>query len=70
MKGNDCLPGLKFFLNALDILIVNNDSSNAAHLWDIMVGNGSMPNLTMYNDMISLLCKKKKKREQSCISAP
>ncbi|KAF5749116.1 Tetratricopeptide repeat-like superfamily protein isoform 1 [Tripterygium wilfordii] len=56
MKGNNCLPGLKFFSNALDILIKQNDSSHAILLWDIMVGSGLVPNLIMYNAMIGLLC--------------
>uniref|UniRef100_A0A5B6ZSX3 Pentatricopeptide repeat-containing protein n=1 Tax=Davidia involucrata TaxID=16924 RepID=A0A5B6ZSX3_DAVIN len=56
MKGKNCLPGLKFFSNALDILIKQNDSAHAIHMWDIMVGSGLVPNLIMYNAIISLLC--------------
>ncbi|KAE8055844.1 hypothetical protein FH972_012662 [Carpinus fangiana] len=56
MKGNNCLPGLKFFSNALDILIDQGDSRQAIPLWDIMVGSGLLPNLIMYNSMIGLLC--------------
>ncbi|KAK3008028.1 hypothetical protein RJ639_013440 [Escallonia herrerae] len=56
MKGKNCLPGLKFFSNALDILIKQNDSVHAIPLWDIMVGSGLIPNLIMYNAMIGLLC--------------
>ncbi|XP_057965238.1 pentatricopeptide repeat-containing protein At1g77360, mitochondrial-like isoform X2 [Malania oleifera] len=56
MKGNNCLPGLKFFSNALDVLIKQNDSTHAVLLWDIMVGSGLVPNLIMYNAVIGLLC--------------
>lgn len=57
MKGKGCLPGLKFFTNALDILLKKNDSSHAVSLWDTMVGSGIMPNLITFNAMIGLLCK-------------
>lgn len=56
MKAKNCLPGLKFFSNAIDILIKQNDSSHAILLWDIMVDSGLVPNLIMYNPMIGLLC--------------
>ncbi|GAB2272872.1 hypothetical protein Dimus_007689 [Dionaea muscipula] len=56
MKGKNCLPGLKFFSNALDILVKQNDSARAVSLWDIMVGSGLVPNSIMYNAMIGLLC--------------
>lgn len=58
MKGKNCLPGLKFFSNALDILVAQNDAANAVLLWDIMVSNGLVPNSIMYNAMIGLLCNK------------
>lgn len=56
MKGKNCFPGLKFFSNALDILIKQNDSVHALSLWDTMVKNGLIPSLIMYNAMIGLLC--------------
>ncbi|GMY06048.1 pentatricopeptide repeat-containing protein At1g77360, mitochondrial-like [Fagus crenata] len=56
MKGNSCLPGLRFFSTALVILIKQNNSPHAIALWDIMVSSGSLPDLTMYNTMIGLLC--------------
>ncbi|XP_021753957.1 pentatricopeptide repeat-containing protein At1g77360, mitochondrial-like [Chenopodium quinoa] len=56
MKGKGCLPGLKFFTNALDILVKQNDSTHAVPLWDTMVGSGIMPNLITFNAMIGLLC--------------
>ncbi|KAL2902125.1 hypothetical protein RDABS01_027207 [Bienertia sinuspersici] len=56
MKGKGCLPGLKFFSNALDILVKQNDSTHAIPLWDTMVGSGIMPNLVTFNAMIGLLC--------------
>ncbi|XP_043695755.1 pentatricopeptide repeat-containing protein At1g77360, mitochondrial-like [Telopea speciosissima] len=56
MKGKNCLPGMKFFSNALDILIRQKNHCHAVALWDIMVGSGLVPNLIMYNAMIGLLC--------------
>ncbi|XP_077238792.1 uncharacterized protein LOC143879950 [Tasmannia lanceolata] len=56
MKGKDCLPGMKFFSNALDILIKQNEYTHAFSLWEIMVGSGLVPTLIMYNAMIALLC--------------
>nr|UPT48578.1 pentatricopeptide repeat protein AaPPR354 [Agave angustifolia] len=57
MKGKNCLPGLKFFANALDILVKNNDAGHAIALWDLMVtDSGLVPNLVMYNAVIALLC--------------
>ncbi|MBA0782289.1 hypothetical protein Gotri_003144 [Gossypium trilobum] len=56
MKKNDCLPGLKFFSNTLDILVKQNDSTQIIPLWDTMVGGGLLPNLIMYNALISVLC--------------
>ncbi|XP_038976422.1 pentatricopeptide repeat-containing protein At1g77360, mitochondrial-like [Phoenix dactylifera] len=56
MKAKNCLPSLKFFANALDILIKQNNHASALALWDIMVGDsGLVPNLSMYNAMIALL---------------
>lgn len=56
MKGNNCLPGLKFFSTALDILVNRNDSANIVSLWDMMVSCGMLPNLIMYNVVIGFLC--------------
>ncbi|XP_034701625.1 pentatricopeptide repeat-containing protein At1g77360, mitochondrial-like isoform X3 [Vitis riparia] len=56
MKGKGCLPGLKFFSNALDVLLKQNDSTHAIALWDIMLDGGFMPNLMMYNTIIGILC--------------
>lgn len=57
MKSNNCLPGLKFFSNALDILVNHNDSEHALAFWYIMVtDSGLVPDLAMFNAMISLLC--------------
>ncbi|KAL8536589.1 hypothetical protein ACS0TY_011970 [Phlomoides rotata] len=55
MKGKNCLPGLRFFSNALDIFVKQNDSAHAILLWDIMVASGLVPDLMMYNVMIGLL---------------
>lgn len=55
MKKKNCLPGLRFFSNALDIFVKQNDSAHAIMLWDIMVGSGMTPDLMMYNVIISLL---------------
>nr|XP_043629109.1 pentatricopeptide repeat-containing protein At1g71060, mitochondrial-like [Erigeron canadensis] len=57
LKGKNCFPGLKFFSNALDILIKQNDSAYVLSLWDTMVVGGVTPNVIMYNAMIGLLCK-------------
>ncbi|CAL9781227.1 unnamed protein product [Musa acuminata subsp. burmannicoides] len=57
MKGKNCLPGLKFFGNALHILIEQNDHVHALALWNIMVtDSGLIPSLAMCNSMITLLC--------------
>ncbi|XP_072955671.1 pentatricopeptide repeat-containing protein At5g15010, mitochondrial-like [Typha angustifolia] len=57
MKGKSCLPGLKFFGAALDILVKQKDHAHALALWDIMVtDSGLVPNPVMYNSMIALLC--------------
>ncbi|XP_007040884.2 PREDICTED: pentatricopeptide repeat-containing protein At1g77360, mitochondrial [Theobroma cacao] len=56
MKGHNCLPGLRFFSNALDILVKQNDSTHIIPLWDTMVGGGLVPNLIMYNAVIGLVC--------------
>ncbi|KAL3818363.1 hypothetical protein ACJIZ3_004268 [Penstemon smallii] len=55
MKGKNCLPGLRFFSNALDIFVKQNDSAHAINLWGIMVGGGLVPNLIMYNAIIGLV---------------
>ncbi|KAL8063734.1 hypothetical protein ABFX02_01G046000 [Erythranthe guttata] len=55
MKGKNCLPGLRFFSNALDVFVKQKDSVHAVMLWDIMVGGGLVPSLVMYNVMIGLL---------------
>ncbi|KAM5573828.1 pentatricopeptide repeat-containing protein [Rosa sericea] len=56
MNKNGCLPGLKFFSNAIDILVKEKSAENAVLVWDIMVGNALLPNLSMYNAMIGLMC--------------
>ena len=57
MKDHNCFPGLKFFTNAIDILIKRNDAVNAVPMWDVMVGSGLVvPNLVMYNAVIGLMC--------------
>uniref|UniRef100_A0A7N0TBL6 Pentatricopeptide repeat-containing protein n=1 Tax=Kalanchoe fedtschenkoi TaxID=63787 RepID=A0A7N0TBL6_KALFE len=57
MKKRDCLPGLKFFSNSLDILVKRSDATNALLLWSVMLESGLMPDLLMYNAIISLACK-------------
>ncbi|XP_054795991.1 pentatricopeptide repeat-containing protein At1g77360, mitochondrial-like [Prosopis cineraria] len=56
MKEHDCLPSLKFFTDALDILTKQNDAARAILLWNIMVDGGLLPTLIMYNAMIGLVC--------------
>uniref|UniRef100_A0ACD5V6P3 Uncharacterized protein n=1 Tax=Avena sativa TaxID=4498 RepID=A0ACD5V6P3_AVESA len=57
MRTNGCLPGLKFFAIAIDILIRKGDHVNTIAIWQIMVSDaGLVPNLPMYNAMIGLCC--------------
>ena len=56
MNGKGCLPSLKFFSDAIDILGKRNDIRQAVLMWEAMVGNGLLPNLAMYNAMIALHC--------------
>lgn len=57
MKTKSCLPGIKFFANALDILVQSGDHVHAIALWDLMVtDSGLVPNLIMYNAVIALVC--------------
>lgn len=57
MKGKNCLPGIKFFANALDILVKSNDARHAVALWDMMVNDsGLIPTLAMFNAIIALVC--------------
>lgn len=56
MKKRDCLPGLKFFSNALDIFVNANDAIHGVLLWSVMVESGVVPNLAMYNAIIGLAC--------------
>ncbi|XP_051136923.1 pentatricopeptide repeat-containing protein At1g77360, mitochondrial-like [Andrographis paniculata] len=57
MKGKKCLPGLRFFSNALDIFVKQNDLAHAVAMWDVMTGGGVLPNLMIYNTMIGLLTR-------------
>ncbi|ONK73742.1 uncharacterized protein A4U43_C04F34790 [Asparagus officinalis] len=60
MKGKNCLPGIKFFANALDILVKSGDAKHAVELWDLMVvESGLVPNLVMYNAIIALVCNER-----------
>ncbi|MQL69376.1 hypothetical protein Taro_001714 [Colocasia esculenta] len=57
MQSKGCLPGLKFFTNALGNLVKQGDAKHALEFWQIMVeGAGLVPNLAMYNAVITLLC--------------
>ena len=57
MRTNGCLPGVKFFANAIDIVIRRGDHANAMAIWQIMVSDaGLIPNLPMYNAVIGLCC--------------
>lgn len=56
MKGKNCFPGLKFFSNALDVLIKKHDMDSAISIWEEIPSSGLIPNLPMYNSMIGLLC--------------
>lgn len=58
MKGKECLPGLKFFANALDVLVTSKDAVHALVLWELMVmESGLVPNLVMCNTIIGLVCE-------------
>ncbi|KAL9447720.1 hypothetical protein AB3S75_015240 [Citrus x aurantiifolia] len=64
MKGENCFPTLKFFSNALDILVKLNDSTHAVQLWDIMmVFHGAFPDSLTYNMIFECLIKNKKVHE-------
>lgn len=56
MNGKGCLPSLKFFSHAIDILGQRNDIRHAISMWEAMLGCGLLPNLAMYNAMIALHC--------------
>ncbi|KAL9242617.1 hypothetical protein vseg_016602 [Gypsophila vaccaria] len=58
MRGKGCLPGLKFFSNALDILVKRKIFVHVAPLWDMMIRSGILPNLVAFNAMISMVCNK------------
>ncbi|MED6196174.1 hypothetical protein PIB30_044838 [Stylosanthes scabra] len=66
MKDHDCFPGLKFFTNALDIIIKQNDAPNAVILWDVMLESGLMvfqgvfPDSLTYNILFECLVRNKK----------
>ncbi|XP_020164747.1 pentatricopeptide repeat-containing protein At5g15010, mitochondrial [Aegilops tauschii subsp. strangulata] len=55
MRTKGCLPGLKFFANAIDLVVRKGDHANAIAIWQIMVSDaGLVPNLPMYNAVIGL----------------
>ncbi|KQJ83642.1 pentatricopeptide repeat-containing protein At1g77360, mitochondrial [Brachypodium distachyon] len=55
MRTNGCLPGLKFFANAIDLVVRKADYVNAIPIWQMMVSDaGIVPNLPMYNAIIAL----------------
>ncbi|XP_076935973.1 pentatricopeptide repeat-containing protein At3g02490, mitochondrial-like [Bidens hawaiensis] len=57
MKGEKCLPSVKFYSIAIDVLVQRNDSAKAVLLWDMMINSELTPSLVMCNAMIGLLCK-------------
>uniref|UniRef100_A0A0D9W788 Pentatricopeptide repeat-containing protein-mitochondrial domain-containing protein n=1 Tax=Leersia perrieri TaxID=77586 RepID=A0A0D9W788_9ORYZ len=55
MRSKGCLPGLKFFARAIDLVVRKRDYANALAIWQMMVSDaGLVPNLPMYNAMIDL----------------
>lgn len=55
MRQKQCFPGIKFFRDALDVFVKNNDARGACELWDSFAGrNGCFPDTDMYNSMITL----------------
>ncbi|KAL6651050.1 hypothetical protein ACP70R_009975 [Stipagrostis hirtigluma subsp. patula] len=57
MRTKGCFPGMKFFANAIDLLVGKGDYASAMAIWHIMVSEaGLVPNFAMYNAMIDLCC--------------
>ncbi|XP_010905883.1 pentatricopeptide repeat-containing protein At2g18520, mitochondrial [Elaeis guineensis] len=57
MQKNRCFPGFKFFRDALECFVKNNDACGACLLWDLLAGrHGCFPDTAMYNSMITLHC--------------
>uniref|UniRef100_A0A0D9Y8R5 Pentacotripeptide-repeat region of PRORP domain-containing protein n=1 Tax=Oryza glumipatula TaxID=40148 RepID=A0A0D9Y8R5_9ORYZ len=57
MRSKGCLPGLKFFARAIDLVVRKRDYANSLAIWQMMISDaGLVPNLPMYNAMIDLCC--------------
>ncbi|XP_008782381.2 pentatricopeptide repeat-containing protein At1g77360, mitochondrial-like [Phoenix dactylifera] len=57
MQKKRCFPGIKFFRDALECFVKNNDARGARELWDLLAGHhGCFPDTAMYNSMITLQC--------------
>ncbi|GJN27008.1 hypothetical protein PR202_gb14984 [Eleusine coracana subsp. coracana] len=57
MRSKGCFPGIKFFANAIDLIIRKGNFANAVAIWNMMVSEaGLVPNFSMYNAMIGLCC--------------
>ncbi|XP_062226192.1 pentatricopeptide repeat-containing protein At1g77360, mitochondrial-like [Phragmites australis] len=57
MRTKGCFPGIKFFANAVDLVICKGDYTSAISIWQMMVSEaGLVPNFSMYNAMIGLCC--------------
>ncbi|EES11123.1 pentatricopeptide repeat-containing protein At1g77360, mitochondrial [Sorghum bicolor] len=57
MRSKGCLPGIKFFATAVDLVVLKRDYPNAVAIWNLMVSEaGLVPNFSMYNAMIGLYC--------------
>jgi pentatricopeptide repeat protein len=57
MRSKGCFPGIKFFANAVDLIVRRGDYANAITIWNVMVSEaGLVPNFLMYNAMIGLCC--------------
>ncbi|XP_062183542.1 pentatricopeptide repeat-containing protein At1g77360, mitochondrial-like [Phragmites australis] len=57
MRSKGCFPGIKFFANAVDLIVRKGDYTSAIAIWHMMVSEaGLVPNFSMYNAMIGLCC--------------
>ncbi|KAF0894341.1 hypothetical protein E2562_038395 [Oryza meyeriana var. granulata] len=57
MRTKGCLPGLKFFARAIDLVARKRDYANSLAIWQMMISDaGLIPNLPMYNAIIDLCC--------------
>ncbi|CAD5190504.1 unnamed protein product [Musa acuminata subsp. malaccensis] len=57
MKQKRCFPGMKFFRDAIEVLVKKKDAHEAMNIWEELMGrNGCFADTPMYNSMIALQC--------------